>query len=141
MTVSGNDLVVKFGDSGLEELIACSTSCTLDLAQATIEATCKDAGQWASAIVGEKSWSVTTDALYQANDADGTGGFVDLSTLIIDGPNKTSVVFGGVNSGENIWTGEAIMTACSLTGAANDKATYTATFTGVGPLVASQITP
>lgn len=138
-TVVGTDLVVKFGDAGSEVKTACATSCTLTIDQAEIDATCKDAGQWKSPLDGQKSWTVTTDGLYQDDDAEGSGGFVDLSELIVTGPNDCTVVFGGEATGDNIWTGKARITTCTLNGPDNEASTYSATFMGNGPLALSQI--
>ena len=139
-TVNGKNLVVKFGTAASEVAIACSTTCTLTLNQAMTEATCKDADSWTSQVEGAKSWEVTCDALYQDTDATGTSGFIDLSTLIITGPNSTSLVFEELNNPNltatnNNWTGLARLSSCTLTGDDNSPATYSATFVGNGPLV------
>lgn len=140
-TVLGTDLIVKFGTAASEVATACATNCTLTIDQAEIDATCKNAEQWKYALDGQKSWTVTTDGLYQDDDATGQGGFVDLSELIVTGPNTCSVVFGGTESGDNIWTGEARLTSCTLNGPDNEASTYSATFMGNGPIALTQITP
>jgi len=138
--VSGNNLVVKFGEEGSEVIVACSTSCTLTINQATVAASCKDGDGWAANIPGEKSWEVTVDALYKDDDASGTGGFVDLSALIIGADaNNANLVFEEINNPVNIangnqWAGAVVMTSCTLNGPANDNSTFSATFSGNGPL-------
>lgn len=137
-TVSGKNLVVKFGTAS-EVVVACSTSCTLTLNQAMTEVSCKDT-TWASQIEGIKSWEITVDALYQDTDATDQGGFIDLSALIISGTNLTSVIFEEENNPiltatNNIWSGKARLTSCSLNGDDKAAATYSATFAGDGALV------
>jgi len=136
--VNGTNLVVKFGTLDSEIAVACSTTCTLTLNQAFTEATCKDS-TWLSQVEGKKSWEVTVDALYQEDDGTGTGGFIDLSSLLITGPNTTSLVFEEENNPNltltnNLWKGTARLTTCALTGDDASSATYSATFTGDGPL-------
>ena len=132
-TISGTDLVVKFGTAAAEVKTMCATSCTLNINQANVEASCKDSGDWYTGVEGQKSWEVTSDNLYDPDAVD--GGFIDVSDLIITGPNKCSVVFGQEETGGTIWTGEAQITAASLTGADNTPATWTCTFMGLGELV------
>jgi len=139
--VNGKNLVVKFekgSTGGSEVVIACSTSCTLTLNQAMTEATCKDADSWTSQIEGQKSWEISVDALYTEEDSI-TAGFRGLADLIITGPNECSLVFEELNNPNYgatnpMWSGVARMTTCSLTGDDNSPATYSATFTGNGPL-------
>lgn len=142
-TINGTDLVLKFGTAASEVVVACSTSCTITINQATVDATCKDAESWANSIAGQKTWEMTVDALYQDNDAVGTGGFVDLSELIVTGPNTANVIFGNKDAPTtgNSWSGTAIMTTCSLNADGDAAATYSATFTGTGPLTYIPQTP
>lgn len=135
--LNGTDLVVKWGTAGSEVKTACSTSCTLNINQAVTEATCKDnTANWSGGVEGIKSWDVSTDGLY---DPDATGGFTDLGDIIITGPNEVSLVFGTEEVGGIIYTGTAIVTACSVTGAVNETSTYSASFTGTGALVKSVV--
>jgi len=88
---------------------------------------------------------VTVDALYKDDDASGKGGFVDLSALIIGGTggtdaNAAHLIFEEANNptntaSGNTWSGDVVLTSCSLNGPANDNASYSATFVGTGPLV------
>jgi len=126
-------------------VIACSTSCTMTLNQAFTEVTCKDADSWVSQIEGQKSWEMTVDALYQEDDIAGAKGFVDLSQLIITGPNIAHVAFEEINNpfatvNDNTWSGMARLSTCSLTGPDNEAATYNATLMGNGPLYFTQRT-
>lgn len=135
-TIKGTDLVVKIGAEGLEEKLYCSTTCTLNLTQDTVQASCKDGEQWAAAVEGQKSWTVSVEGLYDDEPEAGTKGFIDLADLIIDGPNDSTLVFGQETpiEGDTYWSGQAILTSCSLTGPDNEFATWSAEFTGNGAL-------
>lgn len=130
--LNGTDLVVKFGADGSEEKIYCATSCTLNINQELVTASCKDSGQWANGIAGQKSWDISTDNLYDP-DVVGTG-FIDVSDYILSGTNEVSVIFGQEDPGDTIWTGTAVVTSASLTGDDNSPATWSASFTGIGAL-------
>ena len=119
--------------------VACSTSCVMTVNQDFSDATCKDADSWVSKIEGTKSWEMSVDALYMDYDASGTAGFVDLSQMIVEGPNSCSVAFEEINNpyattNGNIWTGTAVLTTASLTGDDNATATYSASLMGSGKL-------
>ena len=137
--IKGSDLLVKIGTSGSEEMIYCSTSCTLNLNQEKKTVTCKTGvaatENWETGIEGTKSWSIDVDGLYAQEPDVNTKGFVDLADLIVTGPNKTSVVFGVFgSSGDITWSGEAMLTSASLTGPADDNATWSCTLSGLTPL-------
>jgi predicted secreted protein len=137
--IKGSDLLVKFGTSGSEELIYCSTSCTLNLSQEKKTATCKTGNaateNWETGVEGKKSWTIDVEGLYAQETDPISKGFVDLADLIITGPNKTSVVFGVFGStGDITWTGEAMLTSAVLTGPADDNATWTCSFSGLTAL-------
>ena len=131
--IQGKNLVVKFGTAGAEDKVFCSTNCTLTINHASVDATCKDADSWAGNIPGIRSWEVATDALY---DPDATaGGFIDVTDLILDDLNDVTVIFGQEGVGETIWTGKAMVSTVSLSGAIEESATWNATFIGNGELV------
>jgi len=130
--ISGTDIVVKFGVADAEVAVYCSTSCTLNLTADTVAASCKDGGSWNQNIEGNKSWDISVDGLYQTVTA---AGFVDISDLLVTGPNDVSIIFGqDTTAGEIYWTGSAVCTSASLTGPDGEIATWSATFVGNGPL-------
>lgn len=144
--INGTDIVVKFGTKDSEIAVYCSTTCTLNINAATLGAACKDGGNWDQNLEGNKSWDVSVDGLYQIETAN---GFVDISDLLVDDsiPNDVSVVIGkeivpAPATGEwtGYWTGQAVCTTTSLTGPDGELATWTAAFTGNGPLI-KQLVP
>lgn len=144
--ILGNNLLVYIDgvtpDAG--DLVLCSTNCTLNLEQATTEASCKDAAgtKWSNSIAGTASWSISTDGLY--NPALSAFSFDVLASKIItdaDGgtANSVQVVFEIVGQSSpdiDYYKGTAILTSASLNGPVDEFATYTAEFKGVGALVA-----
>ena len=64
--VNGTDLLLKVGTTDVNELIiATATSCSLEISIDEIDQTNKDSEGWKSIIPGTRSWSVSSDALYQ----------------------------------------------------------------------------
>ena len=130
--INGTDIVVKFGTEDSEVAIYCSTSCTLNINAETVGASCKDGGSWNQTVEGSKSWDVSVDGLYQIDTAN---GFIELSDLLITGPNEVSLIIGqDTATGDISWKGTAILTSTSLTGPDGEIATWSATFTGTGAL-------
>lgn len=143
--ILGNNLLVYIDGAtpALGKLVLCSTNCTLNLEQATTEASCKNAGgtKWSTSIAGTASWSISTDGLY--NPVLSAPSFDALAVKIIadaDGTadNSVSIVFeieNQANPNIEYYSGTAILTSVSLNGPVDEFATYTAEFKGVGALV------
>ena len=130
--INGTDIVVKFGAVGSEVEVFCSSSCTLNIATATVAAACKSGGNWANNVAGTNSWDVAIDGLYQIVTAN---GFVDIADLITEGTNDVSILVGqDTTTGDVYWHGKAVLTSCSLTSPDGEIATWTATFVGNGVL-------
>lgn len=140
--INGTDIVVKFGTAAAEVAVYCSTSCTLNITSDTVGASCKDGGSWTQNLEGTKSWDISVDGLYQTDQA---AGFVDISDLIITGPNSTSIIFGmdtvpGAGEDDNYyWTGNAVCTSASLTAPDGEIATWSASFVGNGVLTKTAV--
>ena len=142
--ISGTNLVVKVDAAeGTPVVIVCSTTCTLNLNQEMVEASCKDSGKWKSGVPGLVDWEITTDNLYDPSYV--SNSFDKLAKYIIDDANGTAVnsldiafevdnpdvVEGDITA----YSGACQLASLSLTGDDNSPATYSATFTGVGALV------
>lgn len=148
MILNGNNLLVLVGASGeTQTAMACATTCTLNVNQDSIEASCKSEsnGKWVSSIPGKVSWDISTDNLY---DPTFTSNSFDklLSTIIADadgtGSNEFDIVFQVVNddavSGDvTAYTGKVQLTDISLNGPVDETSTYSANFKGVGKLTQS----
>ena len=148
----GDNLVVRIGTTTTDPVIMCATSCTLNLTQATIEATCKGdpeatGNKWVDSIAGAASWDISTDNLYD-NDIT-LESFDKLAGIIIDdadgiADNEVDIVFevvGATSPDVTYYSGKAVLTDISLSAPTKEYATYTANFKGKGKLTQVIATP
>jgi predicted secreted protein len=133
---NGTNLVVLVGT----EVVAHSTSCSLSISADLPDATTKSSGGWADEISGLRSWSLTTDGLTTVEPTGTNYVVADLATLIT-GSGRASVLvkFTTVNgstpiTGDLIWSGQAFLESLDITADMESPATYSASFTGSGPL-------
>ena len=133
--INGKDLIVKIGD----DKIVCSTSATLNVNQATIEASCKDSGGWINAVAGSKDWTISADGLYDLHPGTNETSFDDLFDDLVAG-TAVEIIFGGADTGDAIYTGAAYIVSTSLTGANDEIASFSAEFKGNGALTKSTVT-
>jgi predicted secreted protein len=127
---NGTLLVVKVGGVA----VAHSTSCSLSVSTDLPDATTKDSLGWATQIQGLRSWSVSTDGLAVIESAAAGVNVEDLFSSISSRTDVT-VTFSTFVSGDKIWTGVAAVESLDFTGDMESPATYSASFTGSGPLV------
>ena len=134
--VNGTDLLLKVGASGNEEIIASSTSCSLEVSMDEIDQTNKDSQGWKSIIGGTRSWSVSADALYQ-NEEPTDAGFKDLWSYM-DGRTKIYVelTVTGASAGDSnvYYEGSGYITSLSVNGGTEDQSAFSVTITGSGEL-------
>ena len=136
--VNGTDLLLKVGDSNSNEVVvAFATSCSLEISMDEIDQTNKDSAGYKSIIGGLRSWSVSSDALYQNEAESSRTGFIELWDKI---ENRTKVYVElsvtGASSGDSnkYYHGEAYVTSLSVNGGTEDQATYSVSLTGSGAL-------
>ena len=134
--VNGTDLLLRVGASGNEEIIASSTSCSLEVSMDEIDQTNKDSQGWKSIIGGTRSWSVSADALYQ-NEDPANAGFKDLWSYM-DGRTKIYIelTVAGASSGDSnvYYEGSGYITSLSVNGGTEDQSAFSVTITGSGEL-------
>ena len=134
--VNGTDLLLRVGASGNEEIIASSTSCSLEVSMNEIDQTNKDSLGWKSIIGGTRSWSVSADALYQ-NEDPANAGFKDLWSYM-DGRTKIYIelTVAGASSGDSnvYYEGSGYITSLSVNGGTEDQSAFSVTITGSGEL-------
>tara|TARA_R110000851_G_scaffold75649_3_gene166715 strand:+ start:4381 stop:4812 length:432 start_codon:yes stop_codon:yes gene_type:complete len=134
--LNGTDLFLKVGTTaGVGTLIvAHATSCSLDVSMDERDLTTKNSGGWKEIGGGLKSWSLSTDALYDPS-AGANNEFNELFTHL-DGRTELFVEFTRTteSSGEFIYTGKAYITSLSLSGGVEDSATYSISLAGTGVL-------
>lgn len=141
----GDELMVFMGGTAL----AFATAHTLTINGNTIDTSSKDHGFWGSSQVGNLTWEVTTDNLYTVADYDRLYDAMIAKTPveIVFAPasnydeNGLRVVGGRVQA----WVpgagrkGDAVITSLVANANTGENATFTATFTGNGPL--TKVTP
>ena len=143
--IKGDDLMGFIDGKSL----AFATSHTLTLGTETFDVASKDHGAFSAVIPSVLTWEVSTENLYSVN------GFKTLQDAWLQ-KKKVQIVFGHSTDGthnedahelqaEN-WTpyvtegylkGDAYITALSVNANHNENATFSATFSGCGPLTYS----
>lgn len=146
MATLTNDLI-KQGDELMvfmnNKSIAFATSHSLSLSSNTLDIASKDHGYWGASKVGKLSWEITSENLYteEGYDALQTAWANKTEVTLIWGKPSDYKPEGIVGGTSDAWTapiagyytGKAIITSLSLNAATGDNATFSATFTGVGP--------
>ena len=138
-TIKGQNLRILVGG----KCVAMATSCTFHVSAQLEDSSTKDSvGDWQEQEVTGLSWDAQTDSLVTLED-NGTNGELpqDLLGLII---NKTKVTItfdqtAGTNNrvAQNSAikrTGEAYVTDVTITAQNRQNSTFSAKFTGTGPL-------
>ena len=126
--------------------LAYATNHTLTITGNTIDISSKDHGYWGASEIGNLTWEVQTENLYTEDnydklfDAMVTKTPVDIVFAQAQNydENGLAVVGGDVES----WTasttfgrkGKAVITSLTVNANNGENATYSATFTGSGPL-------
>jgi len=141
--VNGTDLLLKVGTTDSNEVIvAYSTSCSLELSMDEIDQTHKDSGGWKSIIGGLRSWSVSSEALYQNEAVSSKKAFKDFWSHI---NARTAVtieltISNASNGDANVfYSGSAYVTSLSVNGGTEDQSTYSISLTGTGALAETAV--
>lgn len=151
--------VIKGGDLMLfvdGKSIAYATNHTISINADTKETSTKDAGgKWQTSEVGILSWSATSENLYAEQEGGEGHHYQDLFTYMVNrtpiiavfsiegsSPNLDEGKFDSVPKGgwtysntAKALTGKVIITSLELNAQNGENASFTATFTGTGPLV------
>jgi len=135
MIIDGGDILLKVNG----EIMACATSHTIEITNATREISCKGSGDWTSAEYGRFSWTVSTDALLNLVD-DAQNPYVTYPELLDLMINKTFVdvesYYEDRFTGDTmIVAGQAIITSVSQTAGDSENASYSVSMQGRGELV------
>ena len=147
--LKGDELMLFYND----EAFAWATSHTLTITGNTLDIATKDHGFWGASEVGKLTWEITTENLYSDDDYDSlfdlmlqkepiTVAFAKVSNYDVNGLEE---VGGDVAA----WTadtteyrsGLAVITSLTVNANTGENATYSATFTGCGPLVKATSNP
>jgi len=135
--INGTDLVVKLAATGsAEQIIAHATNCSLELSMDERDITTKDSLGWKEISGGLRSWSLSSDALYDAVDLGATK--VDLVGLfdLLDARTEVDIEFTLLSpaTGDYIYSGSGYITSLSVSGGTEETATYSVSIAGNGDL-------
>lgn len=128
--LNGTDLGVYTGAS--PSLIGASTTCSLQLTRDTRDVSNKDSGGWKAVKTGQKSWSISTEGLYNPS---GTNGYIALYNAWTAGTELTLTLKSAGNpTGDYYWSGSAVITSLQMNAPNEGNATFSVTFQGTGAL-------
>jgi TP901-1 family phage major tail protein len=138
--VNGTDLIIQVGsDNTNDTAVAYATSCSLEISMDEIDQTNKDSEGWKSIIGGTRSWSISSDQLYQNESLANHKGFTEFWANLGGASERTPVYVqmmrtGTLTSNNKIYHGSAYVTSLSVNGGTEDQATFSVTLTGTGKL-------
>ena len=124
----GLDLLVYAGTGGSKQAIGGQKGCTLTMEADTIDISNKNDFGWASTIGGAKSWSVSCDGQFVADDA----GQQALFDAFVAG---TEVDIEMKNTAESVYfAGKAAITSLEVDAQFDDVCTLSMELQGIGAL-------
>lgn len=141
--LKGDELMLFYNGKAF----AWATSHTLTITGNTLDIATKDHGFWGASEVGKLTWEITTENLYSDDDyntlfdlmqahAPITVAFAKVSNY---NSNGLTSVGGTVSEWEadntEYRSGLAVISSLTVNANTGENATYSATFTGAGPLV------
>lgn len=124
----GLDILIYVGSEGQKKAIGGQKGCTLTMEADTIDVSNKNDFGWASTIGGAKSWSVSCDGQFIANDQ----GQQDLFDAFVAG---TDVQVEMKNAAESVYfAGKAAITSLEVDAQFDDVCTLSMELQGIGAL-------
>ena len=144
VSYAGDMMIFLSTGTGTTYPVAFSTNATLNVTVATREISSKDSGYWTDKAAGKISWDASSDALYCYTLTSGTtrNTYDELYAMMI-AREAVNFVFGktsgstpnwSVDSGEDYYSGDAIITSLNLNSPDGDNSTYSITLEGTGEL-------
>ena len=148
--MNGTDLIIKVGtDDTNEVIVASATTCSLELSMDEIDQSNKSSGGWKAIMGGQRSWSVSAEALYQNEAVTGSKSYIDfwnhIAQATTDGALARTPVYvelqhANGSTGNNVYySGYAYVTSLSVNGGTEDQASYSISLTGTGVLAVTDV--
>jgi predicted secreted protein len=118
--------------------IGCTRSATLNINNDTYDASCKSSNGWADNGLGQRSWDVAFDGLY---DPSGVANFEALFDELYERDATLIMEFAQIDGtgGGEVYRGNCLVTSLSLTADMEQPVTYSGTLTGTGSLYKSTV--
>ena len=147
--MNGTDLIIRVGTADAnEEPVASATTCSLELSMDEIDQSNKSSGGWKAIMGGQRSWSVSAEALYQNEAVSGSKDYTDfwnhIAQASADGALARTPVYvefahANGSTGNVYYSGYAYVTSLSVNGGTEDQASYSISLTGTGVLAVTDV--
>jgi predicted secreted protein len=136
--INGSSMLLLIGDIGNATALGCAKSCTLTIDVDTPDASCKSSGGWADSILGQISWNVSFDGLY---DPDGVTNFNTLYDNVYEKDDTLIMELAEIDGtgGGTVFRGNILISSLSLTPDMETPTTYSGSFKGKGRLYRSTV--
>jgi TP901-1 family phage major tail protein len=119
-------------------LVAYATTGSININHSLREITSKDSGGWKEQMEGLRDWSIDLEGMYAWTDSAGASvnNADDLFASYIATRTSFTIVWGttDVDAGDTKYSGTAYLGSISMSGATEDSATYSASFSGSGAI-------
>ncbi|MDR1582067.1 MAG: phage tail protein [Prevotellaceae bacterium] len=138
--VKGKDLMLFKKTGSTLVALGAATNHTLSISAEVQETSNKDTGKWGTSQPGRYSWTMGTENMLVKADYDTLIAEMIAGTLlhvvfeVASNASADEVPEGGWTPANGGWEGDVYITQIDTNAPYEDKATYSATFTGVGAL-------
>ena len=121
------------------DVIAKCIDFTFEINRNTIDLTSLDSGSWREILADQKEWRITFNALVPKT---GTNNYDAMLEELKDNDEPVTVSMSkrDPENGDKYEEGDAIITSLTFSASVGDRATYSGTLEGTGPLLTKTIT-
>lgn len=157
----GEQLQVFFGSGNSLNVIAASTSCSINVNADTIDVSSKDSGRYGSSLAGKVTWDISSDALFFVSESGDTrycyeklmdslisgealdvswasvSNFAEANAASDQNADEDGNVFTAARqqtSAKDLYSGKAVVTSLQLTADNGALSTYSVTLAGKGKI-------
>ena len=117
-------------------VITCQTNADLSVTNGTRQTTCKDSGQWEEFLYGQTNWTMSGEALFSYDAAQGIVDIYDIAAA----QTLVSIVYGTGVTGDIAWSGSCLVTEWKMSSPTqNENVTGSYTLQGSGALTKGTI--
>ena len=139
--VRGRDLMLFKKDQSTYKALGAATTHTMNLSREELDVSNKDTGEYGDTELGQISWDIQADSMMVMVDYESLvdafleGEVLDVAFAVTaEAGDKGGKPEAGWTIGAGGYEGKVVITSITANAAHNDKATYSATFKGQGPL-------
>ena len=132
----------KFGVYAGGTKIGYATSASLSINHNLRDTSTKDSGGWRDQLEGQRDFEVSVEGMVIFATASGAISDLtvdELYTSYIASRTEFELKFSTEVSGDYKWTGNAFMTSLSMDTPNEDSSTFSASFSGTGPLTQATV--